>query len=130
MMSKTREFRVLGGRLILLILLLTAAALGTGSATAADLIAWVGVGPRVVVDGQVVGGNVVQDCNCTGDQAGQDCPQPTGMICSRKYHGCVNSGGTLKKYCVGSGNASYCGGGGGDQCPVTQYSECTGTACN
>jgi hypothetical protein len=89
----------------------------------ASLVSWAGIGPRLVNDGYLGG---LDECNCDTDQDGVACPG--GGTCGNStYHGCpvVNNGG--KNYCVGSGNASYCGKG---SCPSIQYGTCTGRCIN
>jgi hypothetical protein len=96
------------------------------SGRTAIVFALVGAGPRVVLNGGYIGG-VVQECDCSSDKDGIDCPDNGNGTCTRTYHSCyLADGATAKNYCVGSGPASYCG---GTSCGTTQYGTCVGTPC-
>ena len=98
------------------------------SSHAAAAMTWVGLGPQLGptdYEGHL-GGQLQQQCNCNKDGDNQNCPDNGGGgSCTLTYHSCYTStGGTDNHYCVGSGNASYCG---GSSCKTTQYSTCVGT---
>ena len=114
-----------GFSLLLLAVAMAPVALAAERIPGGALIELLGVGPHVVDDGFVVGGDQ-HACDCDTDQDGVACPGG-GTCGNNTYHGCpvVNNG--AKHYCVGSGNFSYCGQG---SCPVIQYATCVGTCPN
>lgn len=125
-MSEKRESMLCWSRLTLPLLLLVAVAapsvLASGSSPAADLIAWIGVGPRMVSDGHLGGNN--NGCTCNKDGDNQSCPAISGMNCTRTYHWCYDDGiHPRTNLCVPSGTATYCG---GTSCQETRWGDCTG----
>ncbi len=125
-MSKTRESVVCWSHLAFPLLFLALAAgpsLAGRTAHASNLIAWIGVGPRMVRDAYVGGNNSPPAYSCQCNQTGSvQCPDYS--TCGRTYSSCYSNGPNTNT-CVNTGNCNECGGVG--NCATTCTGSCSGT---